>query len=154
MPRVTHGFGARGAKRSPEYIAWDCMKQRCYNPNNVAFSYYGGRGIKVCAAWLKFAGFIKDMGPMPAKGYTVERDDADLDYGPDNCRWLTKKEQRATVRLVRGEARSHLGITDADIVAIRKRALTESRQSIADDYGMSYSMVRKIVLKLCWGHVP
>ena len=27
------------------------MKDRCYNPNNSHFKYYGGKGITVCNEW-------------------------------------------------------------------------------------------------------
>ena len=36
---------------SAEYNAWLAMRQRCRNPNGLAYSRYGGRGIKVCARW-------------------------------------------------------------------------------------------------------
>src|SRR5574344_1252156 len=33
---------------------YSSMRSRCNNPNNVAFSQYGGRGITVCDEWNQF----------------------------------------------------------------------------------------------------
>jgi len=80
--------------KTREYAAWNQMIQRCTNPNNPGYSYYGGRGIKVCDAWIRsFLVFYTDMGIKPAKEYSIERINNDGNYEPDNCKWATKKEQ-------------------------------------------------------------
>lgn len=86
--------------QSPEYRIWNAMKQRCNNANDKNFKDYGGRGIFVCDAWNDFSSFIADMGRRPAKHLTIDRIDNDDGYYKENCRWATRKTQRANQRRV------------------------------------------------------
>lgn len=81
-----------GAYGTPTYLCWAGMIQRCTNPSNPAWEYYGGRGINVCPSWLKFEQFLADMGERP-KGLELDRIDNDGDYEPSNCRWTTRRTQ-------------------------------------------------------------
>lgn len=82
-----------GHSRSREHKSWNAMMARCYNTKHVAYHNYGGRGISVCERWRNsFAEFLADMGPRP-EGTTLDRVNNDLGYGPENCRWATRKEQ-------------------------------------------------------------
>lgn len=93
---LKHGAGRRAAK-TPEYIVWKAMHQRCENPRSRDYPNYGGRGIAVCARWNDFAAFIADMGPRPA-GLTIDRINNDGNYEPTNCRWTTRAQQNANKR--------------------------------------------------------
>jgi hypothetical protein len=77
----------------PEYCVWAAMVQRCCNPKNRAFSYYGARGIKVCEAWRLFANFFADMGSRPSDSHTLDRKDNNGNYEPSNCRWTDRQTQ-------------------------------------------------------------
>lgn len=84
---------SRGAKASMEYGCWKAMKERCLNPNHKAFPMYGGRGIGICAQWMSFDVFQKDMGPRPSTLHTLDRIENDKGYEPSNCRWATWIQQ-------------------------------------------------------------
>lgn len=81
-----------GLSHTKIHDAWSRMLQRCQNPNHEYYSYYGGRGIKVCDRWLEFQNFKADMGE-PKKGMSLERLDNNLGYEPGNCVWATPKQQ-------------------------------------------------------------
>lgn len=85
----------------PTFKSWESMKQRCTNPNAPGYPNWGGRGITVCDSWLhSFDTFLADMGPRP-KGTTLGRLDNDKGYSPENCAWVTPREQQRNRRNTR-----------------------------------------------------
>ena len=92
-----HARGTHRMSYSSTFRIWAGMRQRCYNPTNKAFRYYGGRGIQVCARWFEFENFLEDMGLRPA-GRSIDRINNDGHYMPSNCRWATTREQRLNSR--------------------------------------------------------
>jgi hypothetical protein len=90
---VKHGHAVDNSP-SLEYRIWHGIKQRCFNPNNNDYPWYGGRGITVCDRWKdSFSNFLEDVGPRPNRKYSIDRINPDGNYEPENCRWTTSKEQ-------------------------------------------------------------
>lgn len=94
--RTTHGCA--GSRRTPEYHTWSTMIQRCTNPSNVKWSYYGARGITVCDRWRKFENFFADVGRKPSPAHELDRIDNDGNYEPSNVRWVTEHVQSRNKR--------------------------------------------------------
>jgi hypothetical protein len=82
-----------GGRRTPFYRVWVAIKTRCLNPKSPPYKNYGGRGIKICDRWKdSFENFYADMGSSYREGLEIDRINNDGDYSPENCRWVTSKE--------------------------------------------------------------
>lgn len=101
--KTIHGH-ARDSGWSPEYSAWVNMIARCTNPRQPCYPRYGGRGITVCERWRNsFEAFFADMGPRTSNKHTLERNNNDAGYAPDNCEWATRAKQarnRSSTRFI------------------------------------------------------
>lgn len=91
---IKHGAKAAGADPAltRTFNIWADVKKRCTNPNAREYKWYGGRGITLCADWVDFANFYRDMGVAPEK-LTLERIDVNRGYSKDNCTWIPLNKQ-------------------------------------------------------------
>ena len=72
---------------------WKQLKQRCGNPNNKDYRYYGARGVTVCEEWQSFRGFEAwALNNGYREGLTIDRIDGTGNYNQDNCHWIPAVE--------------------------------------------------------------
>ena len=82
------------------YRIWQSMKRRCDYIKHKRYKDYGGRGVAVCSEWKD--DFMSFYDWSMANGYgdnlTIDRIDVNGNYEPNNCRWITKKQQNRNRR--------------------------------------------------------
>lgn len=106
-----HGDSKRN-NRTKLYTIWAAMVQRCKNTDRLDSKYYALKGISLYDDWRSFENFKNwalDNGYTD--GLTIDRKDNSLGYNPDNCRFVTMKEQqlnKSNVRII-----EYNGISDS-----------------------------------------
>lgn len=125
----THGCSRQGQVRL--YNIWQKMKDRCFNTKSHDYPRYGGRGITVCDRWLIFENFLADMGNAP-KPLSLERENNNGNYEPQNCIWATAAIQAVNRR---------------NTVNITWQGRTQCGTVWARELGIPYSTIRARILK-------
>lgn len=93
-----------------EHNIWRLMWERCNDKTNGRYADYGGRGICVCDRWRDFFQFVEDMGRRPSREHSIDREDNDGNYCPENCRWATRKQQALNCRPAKPRGRVFITI--------------------------------------------
>lgn len=95
---------------------WNAIKQRCFNPNNIAYKNYGGRGITMYPDWVDdfqaFYDYLSQLEHFDDKAYTLDRIDVNGNYEPDNLRWADAKTQ------ARNKQNNHLVQYEGEMITI------------------------------------
>lgn len=117
-----------GLSKSKLYHVWLSMRERCTKQGHKSYKNYGAKGIKVCKEWdssfERFLDFANSNGYK--EGLTIDRVDTALGYSPDNCRFITTREQN------RNYSRNHM---------ITYKGETMCLSDMADKYGVHRATV-------------
>ena len=93
---------------------YDGMMGRCYRQSEKGYRLYGGRGIRVCAAWIRDVGEFRRwvLGQLGRQQISIEsfiesprqsqldRIDVNGHYSPDNCRFVSPQGSARNRRVV------------------------------------------------------
>lgn len=97
--RIGERARTHGGSGTRLYEIWKGMRARCQRQGHPQFPDYGGRGISICAEWQDFGSF-RDWAEK--NGYSddlsIEREDVNGDYSPQNCVWADAAVQSANRR--------------------------------------------------------
>ena len=126
-------FYKHGKTKTRLFNIWHSMKQRCLINTNRNYKLYGGRGIKICNEWLnKENGFINFYNWAINNGYkdnlTIDRINNNGDYKPNNCRWVSQKQQsnnRRTNHYITYNGETHTIAEWSDITKIKSSTISK-----------------------------
>ena len=117
------------------------IMERCTNPNHVAYKSYGERGITVCQEWIDSPQAFVDWAL--ANGFSpelqIDRIDNDKGYSPDNCRWVTAREN------IRNRSNSVITPTIAGQAKFLYQIEEVTIQDIADYFGINKSTMANVL---------
>ena len=83
-----------GETKTRLHIIWTNIKQRCFNPKHKSYKDYGGRGITICPEWTDSYITFRDwsLNNGYKEGLQINRIDNNGNYEPNNCNFVTIKE--------------------------------------------------------------
>ena len=126
---VKLGSSTHNDTKTRLFKIWSGMKERCYRTNHKHYKSYGGRGIEICTEWkddyLTFKQWALCNGYK--ENLTLDRINVNGNYEPQNCRWITVKEQMNNKR------NNHLIKIEGEILTISQ---------ISEKYNIPKSTVR------------
>lgn len=123
-----------GMTKTDLHNKWLQIKQRCLDKNYRAYQRYGAAGITICDEWKN--NFVAFMNWSYQNGYreglSLDRIDNSKGYSPDNCRWVTWKDQC-------NNRRNNVKITYQG----RTQNLKQWCEELGIDYHFVYQRMRK-----------
>jgi len=77
------------------YKVFSGMIKRCYNKNNKDYKNYGDKGVLIYNKWLEDRTLFFEWALQNGwkEGLTIERIEVNGNYEPNNCKFITMKEQ-------------------------------------------------------------
>lgn len=122
-----YGKEKHGLRYKKLYKTWLGIKTRCYNPHDLNYASYGGRGIKIADEWKNDAqAFVRwieeNLGSRPSSQHSLDRyPNNDGNYEPGNLRWATPQEQ----------AENKSGPNHRKIIALETKIIEQEKQILA-----------------------
>ena len=129
------------------YIRWISIKSRTlWIPEHAkSYKYYRGKGIKICDSWTDFFVF-KEWAVKNGfkKELTIDRIDSNIDYSPENCRWVTPA--------VNIQNRGATKLTPSNVLDIRNSIL--SKEELSEKYSVKVNCISTVQRRKTWKNIP
>lgn len=139
--KKTHGLS-----KHPTYLLWESIKRRCYNKNAPSYSDYGRRGVIMCDEWKNdpkaFIEWALENGWK--KELTIDRILGTLGYSPNNCRFITSKENG------RNRYNVKLSMKKANKIRDKYYSGKYSLNQLAVEYNVHKSTIYDIIKNRIW----
>lgn len=123
-----------GMTKTDIHNKWLQIKQRCLDKNYKAYQNYGAVGITICDEWKD--DFVAFMNWSYKNGYreglSLDRIDNSKGYSPDNCRWVTWKDQC-------NNRRSNINVT--------YQGRTQTLKQWCEELNLNYDLIRNRMRK-------
>ena len=137
-----------GGKGTRLYNIWNNMKQRILNPNNKDYKNYGGRDITICNEWLEFIPFRDwSLSNGYADNLEIDRIDNNLGYSPENCQWITQKEN------MRKQPQVKLTQEIANEIRYLYNTNKHTQSKLAKKYNVTRQLINSIINNKSWKHL-
>jgi hypothetical protein len=114
------------------------MKSRCYNTSDKTYRYYGAKGIKICQEWLNNPKEFEKWSMQ--NGYTdnltIDRVNSNKDYCPENCRWITLKDNakyKSTTHLITVNGITHTGREWSNVLGLGANTINSYIRHYGED---------------------
>ena len=138
-----------GGNNTKLWMVWRGIKARCLNPKHKFYKDYGGRGITICPEWTDIDnGFINFRNWSLNNGYQegleINRKENDGNYSPENCNFITHKENCNNRR------GKKINWQIANEIRIKYNSGYYTQQKISNEYKISQTLVSQIILNKIW----
>lgn len=114
------------------------MKRRCYDSKHKDYKNYGKKGIRVCFEWLKnpnsFAQWAFEFGY--AEDLTIDRIDANKNYCPENCRWISQSDNaryKSTTQVIDVDGKVLTGKQWAEMLGLDTNTINTIRRKSGEE---------------------
>ena len=119
------------------------MINRCTNPQDKAYRYYGAKGIQVCDEWKSDAAAFEQWSL--SHGYTddltIDRIDPTQNYCPENCRWISlvdNSKYKSTTNLITVDGITRTGKDWAKIIKTGVNRINRYYRLYGEEYTVRY----------------
>lgn len=134
-------FRTHGLRNHKLYRIWSGIIQRCDKTYCINYRDYGGRGIFVCSEWYDFKTFYDwAVSNGWILGLQIDRINVNGNYEPNNCRWVTAKDN------ARNKRNSKITIKIAKDI----RESKDSTNVLMKRYNVCKSTINNIKTKVSW----